>query len=132
LSASYFTRAFRQSLGTAPHQWLLRLRVERAKEQLLNSDASLADIAVGCGFADQSHFTRVFAKQIGVGPRAMAALKRTRADPWRRQLIARNSSSFVRLVALSRPSVWVHGGRAMELAGGRRWSSIIVSEWRPF
>jgi AraC-like DNA-binding protein len=35
---------------------------------LLNSDATLADIAVGCGFADQSHFTRVFARQIGLTP----------------------------------------------------------------
>jgi AraC family transcriptional regulator len=68
LSVSHFTRAFRQSLGVAPHQWLLRLRVDRAKERLLISDASLADVAVECGFADQSHFTRVFTKQIGASP----------------------------------------------------------------
>jgi len=52
----------------APHQWLLNLRVERGKEQLLNSDASLANIAIDCGFADQSHFTRVFTKHIGNSP----------------------------------------------------------------
>ena len=68
LSASHFTRAFRQSLGMAPHQWLLSIRVERAKEQLLNSDAPLADIAIDCGFADQSHFTRVFTKHVGSSP----------------------------------------------------------------
>ena len=68
LSASHFTRAFRQSLGIAPHQWLLSIRVERAKEQLLNSDAPLADIAIDCGFADQSHFTRVFTKHVGSSP----------------------------------------------------------------
>jgi AraC-like DNA-binding protein len=68
LSARHFARAFRQSLGIAPHQWLLKLRLERAKEQLLNSDASLADIAVDCGFADQSHFTRAFTKGIGASP----------------------------------------------------------------
>lgn len=68
LSASHFTRAFRQSLGIAPHQWLLKVRVDRAKEQLLDSDASLAAIAVDCGFADQSHFTRVFTKHAGVSP----------------------------------------------------------------
>jgi AraC-like DNA-binding protein len=68
LSASHFSRAFRQSLGMAPHQWLLKIRVERAKEQLLNSDASLADIAVDCGFADQSHFTRVFTKHVDASP----------------------------------------------------------------
>ena len=49
----------------APDQWLLALRVERAKEQLLNSGASLANIAIDCGFADQSHFTRVLTKQVG-------------------------------------------------------------------
>jgi AraC-like DNA-binding protein len=74
LSASHFTRAFRQSFGMAPHQWLLTLRVERAKKQLLNLDTSLADIAMDCGFADQSHFTRVFSKQIGATP-----------GQWRRQ-----------------------------------------------
>ena len=74
LSASHFTRAFRQSLGMAPHQWLLSIRVKRAKEQLLNSDAPLADIAIDRGFADQSHFTRVFTKHIGNSP-----------GEWRRQ-----------------------------------------------
>jgi AraC family transcriptional regulator len=69
LSASHFTRAFRQSLGIAPHQWLLKVRIERAKQQLLNSDASLADIAIDCGFADQSHFTRVFTKHVDASPR---------------------------------------------------------------
>jgi AraC-like DNA-binding protein len=68
LSVSHFTRAFRQSLGMAPHQWLLSLRVERAKEQLVKPDASLADIAIECGFADQSHFTRVFTKHVGSSP----------------------------------------------------------------
>jgi AraC-like DNA-binding protein len=68
LSASHFTRAFRQSVGMAPHQWLLAQRVERAKERLLHSDAPLATIAVDCGFADQSHFTRVFTKQMTASP----------------------------------------------------------------
>jgi AraC-like DNA-binding protein len=68
LSASHFTRAFRQSLGMAPHQWLLKVRIERAKEQLLKLDAALAEIAVDCGFADQSHFTRVFTKHVGASP----------------------------------------------------------------
>jgi AraC-like DNA-binding protein len=68
LSVSHFNRAFRQSLGIAPHQWLLGLRLARAKEQLLNTPASLAEIATDCGFADQSHFTRVFTKHEGSPP----------------------------------------------------------------
>ena len=57
----------------APHQWRLSFRVERAKEQLARSGASLADIAIDCGFADQSHFTRIFTKHAGCCPGAMAA-----------------------------------------------------------
>jgi AraC-like DNA-binding protein len=68
LSVSHFNRAFRQSLGIAPHQWLLGLRLARAKEQLLNTRASLAEIASDCGFSDQSHFTRVFTKHEGNSP----------------------------------------------------------------
>jgi len=68
LSTSHFARAFRRSLGMAPHQWLMRFRVERAKEQLRNSDRALTHIAAECGFADQSHFTRVFTKQVGTSP----------------------------------------------------------------
>jgi AraC-like DNA-binding protein len=68
LSVSHFNRAFRQSLGIAPHQWLLGLRLARAKEQLLNTRAALPEIATNCGFADQSHFTRVFKKHEGSSP----------------------------------------------------------------
>jgi len=75
LSASHFARAFRKSMGTTPHQWLLRLRVERAQEKLRDTDAPLTDIALACGFADQSHFTRVFSKLAGISPAS-----------WRRQV----------------------------------------------
>jgi AraC family transcriptional regulator len=73
LSAAHFTRCFRQSTGLAPHQWLLRRRVEVARDMLLQNGhshrrPSLADIGVACGFADQSHFTRVFKRVVGVSP----------------------------------------------------------------
>jgi AraC-like DNA-binding protein len=68
LSASHFARAFRRSLGMAPHQWRLSFRVERAKERLARLDASVADIAIDCGLADQSHFTRIFTKHAGCEP----------------------------------------------------------------
>jgi AraC-like DNA-binding protein len=70
LSTSHFARAFRVSTGLAPHQWLLRRRIERAREALATSDQSLADIATRCGFADQSHFTRLFTRLVGVPPGA--------------------------------------------------------------
>jgi AraC-like DNA-binding protein len=68
LSASHFARAFRQSTGMAPHQWLLQRRVEKAKQAMRNTNASLVDIALACGFANQSHFTRVFSQIAGVSP----------------------------------------------------------------
>jgi AraC family transcriptional regulator len=68
LSPGYFVRAFRRTTGSTPHQWLVRKRVERAKALLLASALGLADIAVACGFVDQSHFTRVFAKLEGNSP----------------------------------------------------------------
>jgi AraC family transcriptional regulator len=68
LSSGYFSRAFRQTTGVTPHRWLIQKRVERARALLLQSALGLADIAVICGFVDQSHFTRVFARFEGDSP----------------------------------------------------------------
>ena len=67
LSRAYFTSAFRRATGETPHLCLLRYRIERAKA-LLTGPLTIADIALECGFADQSHLTRVFAKQTGIPP----------------------------------------------------------------
>ncbi|MBW6424226.1 AraC family transcriptional regulator [Rhizobium sp. XQZ8] len=74
LSVSYFVRAFKQSTGEPPYRWMLRHRVERSKSMLADSGASVAEIAILCGFADQSHFTRMFKAFVGVTP---AAWRRT-------------------------------------------------------
>jgi AraC family transcriptional regulator len=70
LSVSHFSRAFRRTVGVAPHNWLLTRRVDVAKEKLHNTGLSLSDIALACGFADQSHLTRVFTRMVGVSPGA--------------------------------------------------------------
>jgi len=70
LSVSYFSRAFKQSVGMPPHRWMLLQRVLRAKTLLRDAARPLADIAVACGFADQSHFTRAFTLATGVSPGA--------------------------------------------------------------
>lgn len=68
LSVRHLARAFRQSTGVPPHRWLLNRRVERAKELLPNSKLSLSDVALACGFGDQSHFTRTFTAAVRLSP----------------------------------------------------------------
>jgi AraC family transcriptional regulator len=68
LSSGYFARAFKRSTGVSPHQWLTKMRVDRAKELLKDPRCELADIALLCGFVDQSHFTRVFSRSEGYSP----------------------------------------------------------------
>jgi AraC-like DNA-binding protein len=68
LSTSQFSRAFRRTVGETPHRWLIRQRIERAKVLLNGSESTLADIALACGFSDQSHFTRSFTARTGISP----------------------------------------------------------------
>lgn len=76
LSVRHFARAFKTSMGLPPHRYLLKRRIDIARGLLLGSERSLLDIALSCGFADQSHFTRVFTASEGVSP---GALRRTRS-----------------------------------------------------
>jgi AraC-like DNA-binding protein len=68
MTSGHFARAFRQATGEAPHRWLMRRRIERAKDLLLKPGITLAEIASACGFADQSHLTRVFGRAEGTTP----------------------------------------------------------------
>ena len=70
LSLTHFARAFKESVGRAPHQHLMTLRLERARRLLEAPDAALSDVAARAGFADQSHFTRLFKRQFGITPGA--------------------------------------------------------------
>jgi AraC-like DNA-binding protein len=69
-STSHFGRAFKASTGLPPHRWHLNMRIERARAMLADTGASLADVACATGFADQSHFTRVFSRIVGMSPGA--------------------------------------------------------------
>ncbi|MEI9927407.1 MAG: AraC family transcriptional regulator [Sphingomonas sp.] len=69
LSSTHFARAFRQTVGEPPHRWLVRQRIERAKLLMRDTRSTLAEIALACGFADQSHFTRSFGAAVGATPR---------------------------------------------------------------
>ena len=68
LSPAHFSRAFKRATGKSPHLWLIERRVEAAKALLRESDIALAEIALTCGFGDQSHFTRVFHRAVGSSP----------------------------------------------------------------
>jgi AraC-like DNA-binding protein len=68
LSTSHFARAFRAETGISPYAFVVQARVKRAKDQLLNSRRSLAEIAIDCGFATQSHMTETFRRVTGLPP----------------------------------------------------------------
>jgi AraC family transcriptional regulator len=68
LSVSYFARGFKKGTGLPPHRWLVEMRLEKAKDLLLNTKTPLAEVAVGCGFVDQSHFTKMFFRATGNTP----------------------------------------------------------------
>ncbi|MGE7417680.1 helix-turn-helix domain-containing protein [Methylobacterium tarhaniae] len=68
LTSSHFARAFRQSTGQRPHQYLTNVRIEQAKELMRDQSLSLSDIALLCGFGDQSYFTRTFTRMVGTSP----------------------------------------------------------------
>lgn len=68
LSRGYFIHAFRETTGMTPYQWLLRERIARARMLLLETDAAISEVAISCGFSDQSHFTRVFVNVVGTTP----------------------------------------------------------------
>ena len=70
LSPSRFGRAFKLSMGISPHRWQMNLRVLEAQEMLRDGKRSQADIALATGFAEQSHFSRVFKEIVGVPPGA--------------------------------------------------------------
>src|ERR1700688_3717197 len=70
ISVGHFSHAFRRTLGVAPHKWLIEQRVVLSKEKLRDDGLSLSDVAMECGFSDQSHLTRVFRQTVGVSPGA--------------------------------------------------------------
>jgi AraC-like DNA-binding protein len=70
LSVSQFGKAFRKSVGMPPHRWLVQQRVALAKSLLRQRMMTLAEIALACGFSDQSHFTQCFSSWTGTSPGA--------------------------------------------------------------
>ena len=75
MSPHYFARLFKQSTGFPPHQYIIRCRVERAKQLLLQGELTIAQIAYAVGFAHQSHLNRHFKRWLGVTPKMLLEKK---------------------------------------------------------
>jgi AraC family transcriptional regulator len=76
LSPFHFSRCFKRTVGVGPQRYVLRRRIERAREMIRRTDEPLASVAQALGFADQSHFTKAFRRETGLTParfRAAAA-----------------------------------------------------------
>jgi AraC family transcriptional regulator len=68
LSRSHFSRAFKKNTGLSPRDWFLQMRLDKAKRLLGVPQLTISQISLDCGFADQSHFTRVFTRVVGATP----------------------------------------------------------------
>jgi AraC-like DNA-binding protein len=81
LSPSYFSRAFKASEGMPFSDFVLVSRIGLAKHLLTTTRRSIAQIALDCGLADQSHLTRIFNRLVGVPPRAWRCRSLAEAGP---------------------------------------------------
>ncbi|HLG96543.1 MAG TPA: AraC family transcriptional regulator [Bryobacteraceae bacterium] len=68
MSKYHFAKSFRQAVGIAPHKYLVKLRIERARKLLLSEDLSVEEIAHRVGYTDKSHFAAQFVKIVGTTP----------------------------------------------------------------
>ena len=68
MSPFHLAHVFKEAMGVAPHQYVVRRRVERAKELLADTDLPIAEIALKVGCASQSHFSALFHRVTGLTP----------------------------------------------------------------
>jgi AraC family transcriptional regulator len=69
-SPAHFARLFKYATGLAPHQYVIRCRMDQATRLLTETDMSLSEIGLRVGCADQSHFTALFHKYVSMTPKA--------------------------------------------------------------
>ena len=104
-SKSHFSRAFKRSLGLPPMAYVATRRVERAKVMMASTREQLTQIALACGFADQSHLNRSFRRMVGVSP-----------GLWRRS----NADTVPSLAQpCNQPSTWFERAGGLQAAAQR-------------
>ena len=69
VSRSYFANRFKQAMGIPPHQYVIQQRIEKAKRLLKERSLTIAELALECGFASQSHLNKAFRKYVGTTPK---------------------------------------------------------------
>src|SRR3954463_7546971 len=86
VSRFHFARQFRLSTGASPMGYLRRVRIERSKSILQARETTIAEVAARLGFSDQSHFTRIFGRLVGVSPGSFAR------EDWDSRAVAQSSA----------------------------------------
>jgi AraC family transcriptional regulator len=87
LSGAHFSRTFRRTFGQSPHAFVIRRRVELAAQYILETEASLSEIALRCGFTDQPHLCRHFRQITGYTPAAFRRKPHTEGELPQEQLL---------------------------------------------
>lgn len=73
ISPYYFSKIFKEESGENFIEYLTRIRIEKAREMLEHSNASIKEVSVRCGYADPNYFSRIFKKQMDMTPREYKA-----------------------------------------------------------
>jgi AraC family transcriptional regulator len=63
-----FIRSFKAETGRTPYEYLLNLKIEKAKKMLKSNEYTVTEISMMCGFSSHSHFTSTFKKKVGISP----------------------------------------------------------------
>jgi len=105
LSEAHFSRSFKRTFGESPHAFVIRRRVESAAECMLQTNATLSDIAQRFGFTDQAHLCKQFRHATGQTPAA-----------WRRA--QRSDRDTDRIRGISHTEAAMYAGRPEQASGG--------------
>lgn len=73
MSPHYFSELFKQSVHISPYQYVLRRRIEHARKLLEEPSVTVFEAAMRSGFSDQSQFTKIFRRAVGVTPTSYRA-----------------------------------------------------------